>query len=206
MKRSFKRNCSVAGTLSVVLGAVLLAACGGSQNPPAKSESGAVPYAGANSAGEMCPMQLAGTQVAAEDTQDGVAMVFTTSGDVSELRRRVRRMAEMHQTHMANHSSHMGPGGMGSGGMGSGGMMGSGAMGSGTMGPEQPMGSKPMMGGEHMGMHMVPSAARTEDVDGGARIVLTPEDPARLAELRAHAREHAAMMAKGQCPMKHGQG
>lgn len=56
-------------------------------------------------------------------------------------------------------------------------------------------------------MKMVPSSAHAEDIDGGARIVLVPKDPAQLSELRAHVRDHAAMMAGGHCPMMghHGQ-
>ncbi len=52
---------------------------------------------------DMCPMQVAGTTVAATDVEGGVALGFTTSsGDVSELRRRVTHMAEMHnQEHAA---------------------------------------------------------------------------------------------------------
>ena len=62
-----------------------------------------------------------------------------------------------------------------------------------------------MMGGGMMQMKMVPSAARAEDVDGGARIVLTPNDPAQLSDLRARVRDHTAMMAGGHCPMmEHG--
>jgi hypothetical protein len=54
-------------------------------------------------------------------------------------------------------------------------------------------------------MKMIPSKARVEDVDGGARIVLTPNDPAQLAELREHVQHHAEMMKKdGGCPMMHG--
>ena len=50
-------------------------------------------------------------------------------------------------------------------------------------------------------MKMVDSTARAEDIDGGTRIVLTPKDPAQLADLRAHAHEHAEQMAGGHCPM-----
>jgi hypothetical protein len=100
-------------------------------------------------------------------------MTFTTTGDVAQLRQRVHAMAEMHE-HM------MGGGMMGSGGM----MMGSGGM---------------MMGSG--GMMMVPSTARAEDADRGARIVLTPKDPSQLSELRSHVHAHAAQMASGHCPM-----
>ena len=50
-------------------------------------------------------------------------------------------------------------------------------------------------------MKMVDSTAHAEDIDAGARIVLSPKDPAQLAELRDHVREHAARMASGHCPM-----
>lgn len=99
-------------------------------------------------------MQVAGTRVTAQDTQDGVAVVFTTSGDVAQLRERVHEMAAMH---------------------------------------------------EHMMMRAVPSTARAEDIDGGARIVLVPKDAAQLTELRAHVHAHAEQMAAGHCPMmEHG--
>ncbi|HWU90809.1 MAG TPA: hypothetical protein VN253_26265 [Kofleriaceae bacterium] len=104
-------------------------------------------------------MAVSGTNVSVQETADGIALSFTTTGDVAELRQRVRAMAEKHEQGMS--------GEMGSGG---GGMM-------------------------------VPSTARVEDVDGGARISFTPNDPAQLAELRDHVREHAAHMASGHCPM-----
>jgi hypothetical protein len=52
------------------------------------------------------------------------------------------------------------------------------------------------------------SFTTTGDVEGGARLILTPRDPADLPELRQHAREHAEKMASGQCPMlaMHGEG
>lgn len=46
----------------------------------------------------MCPTAVEGTSARATDIAGGVAIVFTTTtGDVAELRRRVARMAEMHQ-------------------------------------------------------------------------------------------------------------
>jgi hypothetical protein len=57
------------------------------------------------------------------------------------------------------------------------------------------------MCGKHETMNKVPSTARAEDIDAGARIVLTPRDPSQLAELRARVHEHAAQMASGHCPM-----
>jgi hypothetical protein len=46
-----------------------------------------------------------------------------------------------------------------------------------------------------------PSTASSEDIEGGARLVLKPQDPAQLEALREHARTHAARMAEGDCPM-----
>jgi len=46
-----------------------------------------------------CPMHLEGVTVKADDVEGGAALVFSTSGDVEELRRRVKRMAEMHAKH-----------------------------------------------------------------------------------------------------------
>jgi hypothetical protein len=65
-----------------------------------------------------------------------------------------------------------------------------------------------MGGGENGGMMMPPSSARSEETEGGARLVLTPQNPEDLAKLREHAREHAEKMASGQCPMMsmHGHG
>lgn len=45
----------------------------------------------------MCPMKVPGTTVAATEVEGGIGLAFTTTtGDVAELRQRVRRMAEMH--------------------------------------------------------------------------------------------------------------
>jgi len=127
----------------------------------------------------MCPMQMAGTKLTTSDTSDGVAIAITTPGDVDELRVHVRRMAEMHNSMHGGGGMH---GGMESGdahgGMGSGGAH-----------------------GQMMHMQMVPSRASVEDIPGGVRLVLVPTDPSQLAALRAQARDHAAMMEKGECPM-----
>ena len=75
----------------------------------------------------MCPMRVPGTTVSVSDTEGGVAVVFKTTGEVTELSHRVRHMADMHNRHHAEKS--------------------------------------------HDGM--VPATAAAEDVEGGARIVLT---------------------------------
>jgi hypothetical protein len=117
--------------------------------------------------GDHCPMALPGTAVQAQDTKDGMAMTFTSTGDASELRRRVRIMAD----HINAHSSGS------SGGMGMHGMM---------------MGADAGAGGMH-GM-MPATHAQVEDVDQGARLNMTPVDSAKLGDLRAHMKQHAQMM------------
>jgi len=62
--------------------------------------------------GGACPMQVPGTTVTATDVEGGVALSFTTStGDVVDLRQRVRRMAEMHNRHHSGGMMMGGPGG-----------------------------------------------------------------------------------------------
>ncbi len=64
-------------------------------------------------------------------------------------------------------------------------------------------------------MHSAPANANThggmmafsvkfEEVPDGARITLTPKDPARLEELRAKVRQHTEQMKKGDCSMMQG--
>ncbi len=62
------------------------------------------------------------------------------------------------------------------------------------------------MMGHGMGMMnvRVPSTTSVEDIPNGARLVLGPRDPARLAELRGEAREQARRMNAGGCPMMSG--
>jgi hypothetical protein len=123
--------------------------------------------------GDQCPMLLPGTSVQAQDTKDGMAMTFTTTGDAAELRRRVHVMAD----HMNAHSS---------GGSGAMGMHG------GMMGADAGMG---MMGSSMMGGGMMPAMhAQVEDVDHGARLKMTPADPKKLSEMRDHMKQHAQMV------------
>ena len=139
-----------------------------------------------------CPMAVPGTEVIASDTAAGEALTFkTASGDVAELRRRVHAMAEGHD-HAAADMEH-GHGGMGHGA----GMMGHGMMQGGSAGGGQGA------GGGH-GMHevaMPPSRTAVEDVEGGARIVVAPDDPADLERLRSAVRTRAQHMQQHGCQM-----
>ena len=121
-------------------------------------------------------MRVPNSTVSVSDTSGGVAVAFTTTGDVTELRRRVRHMAEMHSRHHA--------------GARMGGRRGAGA-------GEHPMGPGRMMGQQMM----IASTSAFEEIEGGARIVLTPSDPSGLEALRAQVRAHAERMSRGECPM-----
>jgi hypothetical protein len=79
--------------------------------------------------------------------------------------------------HMNAHSSGS------SGGMGMHGLM---------MGADGGMG---MAGGSPMTGGMMPAArAQVGDVDKGARLRMTPVDPAKLNDMRQHVKQHAQMM------------
>ena len=136
--------------------------------------------------GEQCPMFVAGTTVQAKDTSDGMAMTFTTTGDVAELRRRVHVMADRMNAHSSGSSGGMGMHGMmgadaGMGMKGADAGMGMGMMGGG--------GGGPMMGGTMPAMH-----AQVENVERGARLKMTPSDPAKIGEMRQHMKQHAQTM------------
>jgi hypothetical protein len=55
-----------------------------------------------------------------------------------------------------------------------------------------------------MGSHMIPGNAKYEEIPNGGRLILTPEDPARLEAFRNQVRAHAARIEKGGCAMMHG--
>ena len=140
----------------------------------------------------MCPMQVPGTTVAATEVEGGIGLSFTTTtGDVAELRQRVRRMAEMHNQR-GGHTM-----------MGSRGAPAPGADAEQQHGAQAGAGHGGSRGGMMMGggMMMPAATASAEDIEGGARLILQPKDPAQLGALREHARMKAQRMAGGECPM-----
>jgi hypothetical protein len=176
----------------------MLAACGGSGGA-AKELANPTPTA-TTADDPSCPVAVPGTSVTVEDTDTGAALVFVTTGDAAELRTRVAAMAEMHNEHHGSmgplptgnetgaghdHSGHAGHGG--GGGSHEGHDMGGG-------------------GGEHAGhaggMIAVHSAASTEEIDGGARLVLVAA-PADVAKLQDELRMHAQHLSSGTCEMGH---
>ena len=126
----------------------------------------------------MCPMTVPGTKVSAADTSTGETVTFTTTADqAAALREKVHAMADMHnQHHAAGDAGHGSMGGM----AGMGGMHGSGME----------------------GMQMPPpSRAAVEDLPDGARIVVTPNDPADMQRLQSTVRTHAEHMQQHGCEM-----
>lgn len=134
-----------------------------------------------------CPMVVEGAEVSLEDADGGIAMVFTTkTGDVADLRQRVRNLAGMYEMH-AGHGHmmwrHMGGGR--------------------HMGQGPGMGM--MDGGMSEGYGPMP-AVRTSvtQVRNGARLELTPADELNLESLRRHVRWHEERMQSGDCWMLQG--
>jgi len=77
----------------VVLLAATLAACGGQ---PAKHEAVAAPAAAASD--PTCPLEVPGTSITVEDTNDGGALVFVTTGDAAAVQQRADAFATAHGT------------------------------------------------------------------------------------------------------------
>jgi hypothetical protein len=128
-----------------------------------------------------CPLALPDAQMVSEVTADGVALVFRTTGggDPAELRARVHQMAERHNEAQV---------------------------------PAEDLAAKSETAGDGMasaegahGMDMhgaareVPSRAAVEDIAGGARVVFTPADPAKVGLLREQIRLHGKEMASTNC-------
>jgi hypothetical protein len=52
--------------------------------------------------------------------------------------------------------------------------------------------------------HMLSGTATYAPIENGARLILTPKDPEKLAEFRNEVRSHVEQMKKGGCPMMQG--
>lgn len=163
-------------TRSLVAAALLVVACSG----PGKPMDRTTPPP-AHDDDSTCPVAIPGTSVSVEDTDTGAALVFVTTGDVAELRKRVAAMAAAHNEEHAK----MGPLPTGAGD-GEGGHH------------HHDMGAMDHGGGGAMvGVH---SAAAEQDIDGGARLVFTV-NPDDVGAMHDELEMHAAHMAKGTCEM-----
>jgi hypothetical protein len=74
------------------LALVLLVACG----QPAKHESTTTPPAAAAASDPTCPLEVPGTSLTVEDTSDGGALVFVTTGDAAGVQARADAFAAQH--------------------------------------------------------------------------------------------------------------
>lgn len=170
----------------VVLVALTLtvAACGGTSSSGAGAKAGdagahaCTPEScgqhghGKHGMGDLCPMQLAGTKVEAQDVEGGVALSFTTTGDVNALRERVRHMAEHHAKKAEHHAKMM----------------------------AEHHGDEAGRHGEHK--KLPGAAVSAKDAEGGALLEFVAKDAAELEALRLGVREKAARLAAGDCPMQ----
>jgi len=171
---------------------LLSAACGGSGGSP-KQTASPTPTATVDD-DPSCPIAVPGTSVTVEDTSTGAALVFVTTGDTAELRKRVAAMAAMHNEHHGK----MGP--LPRGDEAGGGHDHSGH--GGHAGHDVAAGGGGGHAGHAGGMIGVHSASTAEEIDGGARLVIVVA-PADVAKLRDELRMHAKHLAGGTCKMSH---
>ena len=186
--------------LSTLLFTLAVAACGGSSTGSATATMPPKQAAGASD--PACPVAVAGTSVTVEDTANGAALVFVTTGDVADVRRRGAALAQMHN----DHHGAMGPlpDGSDAGGHGAhaghGGHAGHGA----HADHDKDTHAGHHGGGGHAGhaggMIAVHSKATASDVEGGAKVtfIASGDD---VAKLQSELRMHAQHLAAGTCAM-----
>jgi hypothetical protein len=191
----------------IALSLLGLAACGGSTDaaePGSKAATGTGAQPSATTAEDpSCPVAVPGTSVAVQEADGGVALVFTTTGDVADVRRRAREMARMHNEMHAK----MGP--LPTGDSAAGGHdHGSPDHGAAGAAPNTPAGEHGAQegGGEHGGhaggVVQIHSHAVAEDIEGVARVVFHPAAE-QMAALRDDLANHAQHLSAGRCDMKH---
>lgn len=78
---------------------VLCAACGSKPAPATTTTSTGTAPTTAPGDDPTCPLIVPGTSLSVEDTTDGVAMIFVTTGDVDGVRTRTANLTEMHNKH-----------------------------------------------------------------------------------------------------------
>ncbi len=173
-------------TFAVTCG-IMSCASSGSTNTAAQS-----PVKGSAAHSEAmndCPMKVPGVAVQATDTSNGISLSFTTTGNnVDEVRRRVHSMADRHNQHHPDTAGASAQQGQSSGAS--------------QQQAQSKTESTAGMGHAMMGHGtMVPATASVEDIEGGARITLTPRDAAQVETLRTNVRSHVEKMKGGECPM-----
>ena len=173
-----------------------IAACGGgAKSSPATTTAPKTDESGDPS----CPVAVPGTSATVEDVSDGAALVFVTTGDVAELRRRVNTMASMHNDHHGSMGALPDGKDAGAGGHAGHDMSGHAGqeMSGGHAGHDM---SSSKHAGHAGGMVGVHSKAEAADVDGGAKITFIANS-ADVATLQGELRMHAQHFASGTCGM-----
>jgi hypothetical protein len=144
--------------------------------------------------------------VLVSNTDHGVALTFITSeDDIANLRARVRHMADVNNRGsgdaqpMARQDPHDDTYRMGAGARAMNASM-----------PQQQEGLHTMQGGApgprpyfgtSTGSGSIPSTATVEDIDGGARLVLTPKQSSQLAALRERVQAHVRRIQETECEL-----
>lgn len=82
--------------VKVVIAALLVAAC---SSGPKKGPDQPPPPPTATADDPTCPIVVPGTSIAVEETAEGPAFVFVTTGDVAAVRTRAAALATMHNAH-----------------------------------------------------------------------------------------------------------
>ena len=123
---------------------------------------------------ELCKAIMGQADLTVRNTADGVALVFVArdAAKVGAVRADAEKLAELHEK--MNDGKHHGKSKHG----------------------------KSKHGKSKHGMMKIPRVnVALNYSNGGAELVLTPQDPAKLADLREHVAEHAKMMTEGNCEM-----
>ncbi|MEJ7601065.1 MAG: hypothetical protein WKG01_24390 [Kofleriaceae bacterium] len=170
---------------------VVLVIAGCASTTPAVAPPQSTPrQAGSAQAGDpACPVAVAGTSVTVEDAPGGASLVFVTTGDVADVRRRASAMAKQHN----DHHGKMGPLPDGSAGSAAA----HDHAGHDTHAGHAQAGHGDSAGGGMIGVH---SNATTTEIDGGATILFTA-GAADVAKLQGELRMHAQHLGTGSCGM-----
>jgi hypothetical protein len=178
--------------LAALLLSASLAACGGSSSSAGPTTT---PAKTATADDPSCPVAVPGTSVTVEDAANGAALVFVTTGDVAEVRKRVATLASMHNEHHAA----MGPlpDGTDAGG---GGHAGHDAHAHHAGSGDAHAGHGGAHAGHAGGMIGVHSKATASDIDGGAKVTFVANG-GDVGKLQSELRMHAQHLSAGTCQM-----
>lgn len=184
-----------------LVGCGLIAACGGAGSSTS-AQAPTTPAPTAASDDPSCPVAVPGTSVTVEDADKGAALIFATTGDAVDVRRRAAEFARMHnESHgkmgpLPTGDEPAGASGHDHGAMAAGEHAGHGAPAGGAHAGHDMQGHAGHAGGM-IGVH---SRAVVEETAAGARLLFVAL-PADHGKLRDELAKHARHMASGSCSM-----